>query len=184
MITRTPLSIAFGATLLAKSTQAQTVYTFLVNGRALPPILQLTKPRAGASCAARKVRLSVLYTNQLHAQICEGGRCTMTDPNSLVYRDRVGRVDSVNIRAAQGDPVGGLPEPVTDTDGLMYLCREEEQSKECICTHGRSRNQSRNAIAKTALYSAAVLPRLLADWPRARPSCFCPLLRRAAFAPA
>ncbi len=132
MITRTLLFVAFGA-MLAASAHAQTGRRFLINGRNSSPILQLATPKAGAACAAKEVRLSIVYSNQVRAQICENGKCTTTDPNSLVYKDRSSRVDSVNLRVATGDPVAGPVEPVTGTDGLLWLCREDEEAKQCVC---------------------------------------------------
>ncbi|MCC6536852.1 MAG: hypothetical protein IT162_04835 [Bryobacterales bacterium] len=124
---------SFGLVLIAPVYAETAARKFLINGKTGSPILQLATPKAGTSCAAKEVRLSVVYSNQVRAQVCDNGKCKTTDPNSLTYRDRSTKVDSVNLRVATGDPVAGPVEPVTGADGLLWLCREDEAAGQCIC---------------------------------------------------
>lgn len=126
-------SLAFAGLLAAAGTTA-TKYIFLYSAGSKTPIMQLTAPKGTASCSTRTVRLTVAATAPIQAQTCIGDRCSPTDPNSLSFRDRVGRVLSSAIRLGSGDPGSASPpEPVTGTDKLEYLCREDEEAGQCVC---------------------------------------------------
>lgn len=133
---RSFFAIAFGACCIAGfATTTPVVRKYLINARNSSPILQIATPRAGAgaSCSAKELRLTMIPGSPMRAQSCEGGACTPADPNSFAFNDRTGRASSSSLRLGTGDPSAGPVEPVEGPGDLKWLCRNDEEGKQCIC---------------------------------------------------
>ena len=106
--------------------------TFLVNGATSSPILEIMAPASSGQCESQELRLVAGRDGILSIESCSDGRCVETDPTRLTYRDRASRVDSGAIQLAVGSTSQGPVEPVVGPDGLLWLCREDEE-EQCIC---------------------------------------------------
>jgi hypothetical protein len=106
---------------------------FLMNAQTSSPILELAVPRGGAQCSARHVRLTVSSGADLRAEVCDGQGCTPVEIGQLTFRDRSGPVPVGNLRLGSGNVSEGPVTPVEGPDGLLWLCREDEDAQQCIC---------------------------------------------------
>lgn len=107
--------------------------SFLINGATQSPILEAATPRAGAQCSLRELKFTNTETRVVTAEICDDGTCAPIDVANIRLLDRTGRVNPDNIRFGVGNASGGGVEPVEGPDGLLWLCREDEDAQECIC---------------------------------------------------
>lgn len=106
---------------------------FLINVNTLSPVLEAATPRSGAECAQRELRLSIGRANDVHAETCDNGKCTKVELGELRFLDRSGRVNPPDLRLGSGDATQGSITPVEGPDGLLWLCREDEEEQQCIC---------------------------------------------------
>lgn len=132
MLNRTWMMIAIGACAIVGAARGGSIVKMLVNARTSSPVLQVAAPRAGAACS-RELRLTVIPGSPMRAQFCDKGYCSPADPNSFSYRDRTSKVVSSDLKLAAGDPSAGPVIPVDGPDDLKWLCREDEEGKQCIC---------------------------------------------------
>jgi hypothetical protein len=126
------LTLAGGIDCMAAYAAPPDTKIFLINRGTSSPVLQLTSPSAGASCAAREIRLTVAPGSPTRAEICENGHCIPGDPNSFTYSDRSSRIRSSEVGLGSG-PAAGLVIPVDGPGNLKWLCRNDEEGKQCIC---------------------------------------------------
>jgi hypothetical protein len=133
MLLRSLLVFAFGACCLVSFAHEKAIRTLLINRWNLSPILQVSLPRANSSCAAKELRLTLAPGTPVRAQACEYGRCTPMDPSLLTYFDRFSRINATDIRLGAGEPSAGPVTPVDGPGDLKWLCRNDEEGKQCIC---------------------------------------------------
>jgi len=133
MFLRVSMLMAFGVCCLVSFAQEKSVLRLLINRWNMSPVLQVSVPKANSSCSSKELRLKLAPGSPTTAQTCAYGRCTPTDPNSLTYFDRFGRINATDIRLGQGDPAAGPIEPTEGPGDLKWLCREDEEGKQCIC---------------------------------------------------
>ena len=107
--------------------------TFLINAEGSSPILQITTPRGGAQCASRELRFTVATGNDISLDVCDEGRCADTALDGVTFFDRRGRVNPASLRLGSGDTSEGPIQPVEGPDGLLWLCKEDEEAMECVC---------------------------------------------------
>ena len=107
--------------------------TFLINAENSSPILQIATPRGDAQCASRELRFSIESGNDIRLDVCDDGRCTDTALAGLTFRDRRGTVNPTNLRLGSGNVSEGPVVPSEGPDGLLWLCKEDDDAMECIC---------------------------------------------------
>ncbi len=130
MVLRSSL-ILFCCVALAACTK--TGRTYLINVETSSPILEVQTPKSGAECSNRELHFTIGQDNEIDVETCDNGRCIKTDPGSLKYVDRSAAVNPDNIRLGCGNASRGPVMPVEGPDGLLWLCREDEEAQQCIC---------------------------------------------------
>ncbi|MBM3756284.1 MAG: hypothetical protein FJW38_20130 [Acidobacteria bacterium] len=133
MSRRIPLLFAIAACSLAGFAARTKLQSYLINTRTLSPILKITTPSAGASCSAKELQLTLTPGMPLSVRTCENGRCFTSDPNALSFYDRFSRVGATELGLGAGFPRTRSVEPTTGPDGLLWLCRTNEETQQCEC---------------------------------------------------
>jgi len=130
MSVRYPLAIVWCIALTACTKPGQ---NFLINGETLSPLLEVATTRSGAACASRELRFSVGKDDAVRVEICDDRRCVAAELSELEFSDRSARVNLNDIRLGSGNASEGPVIPVEGPDGLLWLCKEDEEAQECIC---------------------------------------------------
>lgn len=133
MSRRFALIFAIGACSIAGFAARTKIQSYLINARTLSPVLKITTPSAGASCSAKELQLTLSPGLPLSVRTCENGRCITTDPNALTFFDRSSSVSPTELGLGAGYPRTRSVEPTTGPDGLLWLCRSNEQTQQCEC---------------------------------------------------
>lgn len=106
---------------------------FLYDTQSGGPVMEAAIPTDGAACTARELRLTAGQTLS-RVEVCDAGRCTPIDATRLTFRGRAGRVVPVGqLRLGGGNVSEGPVIPVEGPDGLLWLCREDDEAQQCIC---------------------------------------------------
>ena len=115
------------------NTRTRPERTFLINSATLSPILQITSPRSDAGCASAELHFAIDEDNTVKVRL--GNRVTSVaiELSELTFYDRSGQVMPRYIGLGAGDPTQGPVVPVEGPDGLLWLCREDDEAQECIC---------------------------------------------------
>lgn len=129
----TQRSLLLIACCIALSACGESKRKFLINVPTSSPLLEVAVPRTGAACARRELHFSVGRDNTIRVDTCDNGRCSATKLDTLAFLDRSGRASPTDIRLGSGDPTKGPVTPVEGPDGLLWLCREDEEEMVCIC---------------------------------------------------
>ena len=130
---RSLMVFALGACCIAGFADEKSIRTLLINRWNLSPVLQVSLPRNNASCSSKELRLTLAPGVPVKALSCEYGRCTGVDTMTLTFFDRFSRINATDIKLGQGDPAEGPVTPVDGPGDLKWLCRNDEEGKQCIC---------------------------------------------------
>ena len=106
---------------------------FLINVKTGSPIVGIETPISGGECATRELHFSIGQDNTVNVEICDKARCRATELGELTFFDRSAEADPNDIRLGSGNASKGPVMPVQGPDGLLWLCREDEEAQQCIC---------------------------------------------------
>jgi hypothetical protein len=107
---------------------------FLINTSTVSPVLQIKSPKTAAGdCADTELHLTVEHGRVTRAEKKISGRTVPVNLAALKFYDRAGKVTLQNIGLGTGNPTRGPVKPVVGADGLLWLCREDEDEQVCIC---------------------------------------------------
>jgi hypothetical protein len=106
---------------------------FLINVKTASPVVEIETPISGAGCATRELHFSIGQDNTVRVEICDDARCREAELSELTFFDRSSKANPNDIRLGSGDATKGPVMPVQGPDGLLWLCREDEEAQQCIC---------------------------------------------------
>jgi hypothetical protein len=108
--------------------------TFLINKATASPILQIESPGFQGDCSSTELHFTVDRNGRVSAQMGNNGNLVPIALSKLRVYDRGGqRVRPAQIGLGSGNPAEGPVMPVEGPDGLLWLCREDEEAQQCIC---------------------------------------------------